>query len=765
MSKKRIARFEQVINNRNIRRNIMKKQAKNSTIKKLKWVTLIALLLASFTFFACDGSDDDGGTNTAPGATDGSLTVDEDTPATGTLSASDADGDALTYSIVTNGTLGTASITDQTTGAYTYTPNQDANGSDSFTFKVNDGTQDSNVATIMVTITVTANNPPVADAGDDQTVDEVTVVGLSGSGNDVEDGTSVTFSWSPPAGSGVVLDDTSSPTPSFTAPAVTQDTQLTFSLIVTDSQGLSNSANVIITVQNVGNLSGYIDDSPVSVDFTALGVDNWSQWGVNAADTNQFLTRKAGVTDSIGPYLALDGTSFPENANSFDDDGTAFNWSGDSGDPVPNGTDETAGVYLTNTSLLNVPTDADGYPGIRLTVPADTSEKTVKVYLAVQSGTATFRAFLSDDSDPGTNDGSALSFEEDIEANSGTKFQVVTLNFGAESDTGKLLTIEYVLKSVVGSGNITLQAITLEAARVATLTINLPGGTITDTTPIVLETATPKAAIKYTADASDPKNSSSSMVYTAPFITLDSNATVQTVRAIAILPGFVDSDEISAQFLVNSSLGASLYGSVSDSPVSVDFTALGVDNWSQWGVNAADTNQFLTRKAGVTDSIGPYLALDGTSFPENANSFDDDGTAFNWSGDSGDPVPNGTDETAGVYLTNTSLLNVPTDADGYPGIRLTVPADTSEKTVKVYLAVQSGTATFRAFLSDDSDPGTNDGSALSFEEDIEANSGTKFQVVTLNFGAVSDTGKLLTIEYVLKSVVGGNITLQAITLN
>jgi hypothetical protein len=255
------------------------------------------------------------------------------------------------------------------------------------------------------------------------------------------------------------------------------------------------------------------------------------------------------------------------------------------------------------------------------------------------------------------------------------------------------------------------------------------------------------------------------MVYTAPFITLDSNATVQTVRAIAILPGFVDSDEISAQFLVNSSPGASLYGSVSDSPVSVDFTALEVDNWSQWGVNAADTNQFLTHKAGVTDSIGPYVALDGTSFPVNANSFDDDGTAFSWSEDSGDPVPNGTDETAGIYLSNTDLTTVPTDADGYPGIRLTVPADTSEKTVKVYLAVQSGTATFRAFLSDDSDPGTNDGSALSFEEDIEANSGTKFQVVTLNFGAVSDTGKLLTIEYVLKSVVGGNITLQAITLN
>src|SRR5207247_6564482 len=43
----------------------------------------------------------------------------------------------------------------------TYTPAANYNGSDSFTFKANDGTVDSNVATVSLTITP-VNDPPVA---------------------------------------------------------------------------------------------------------------------------------------------------------------------------------------------------------------------------------------------------------------------------------------------------------------------------------------------------------------------------------------------------------------------------------------------------------------------------------------------------------------------------------------------------------------------------------------------------------------------------
>ena len=74
------------------------------------------------------------------------------------LDASDADFDDLTYTTVSGPTHGT--VDDCSSGTCTYTPTVGYVGSDNFTWKANDGTSDSNVAT--VSITVDANQPPVA---------------------------------------------------------------------------------------------------------------------------------------------------------------------------------------------------------------------------------------------------------------------------------------------------------------------------------------------------------------------------------------------------------------------------------------------------------------------------------------------------------------------------------------------------------------------------------------------------------------------------
>jgi hypothetical protein len=65
------------------------------------------------------------------------------------LSASDANGDPLTYTIVSGPSSGSLSGTDS---FRTYTPNPGFTGSDNFTFKVNDGTADSNVSTVTITV-------------------------------------------------------------------------------------------------------------------------------------------------------------------------------------------------------------------------------------------------------------------------------------------------------------------------------------------------------------------------------------------------------------------------------------------------------------------------------------------------------------------------------------------------------------------------------------------------------------------------------------
>ena len=59
-------------------------------------------------------------------------------------------GESVNYSIVSNPSNG--SLSNISGSNVTYTPNQNYNGSDSFTYKVNNGSQDSNTATVTLTI-------------------------------------------------------------------------------------------------------------------------------------------------------------------------------------------------------------------------------------------------------------------------------------------------------------------------------------------------------------------------------------------------------------------------------------------------------------------------------------------------------------------------------------------------------------------------------------------------------------------------------------
>ena len=94
--------------------------------------------------------------NDAPVSEDISVTTSEDTSKEITLKATDTEGSDLTYSIVSEPTNGTVTVSGSTA---TYTPSDDYNGSDSFTYKANDGTDDSNTATVSITITAVNDTP------------------------------------------------------------------------------------------------------------------------------------------------------------------------------------------------------------------------------------------------------------------------------------------------------------------------------------------------------------------------------------------------------------------------------------------------------------------------------------------------------------------------------------------------------------------------------------------------------------------------------
>lgn len=78
------------------------------------------------------------------------------------IEASDENGDKLTPSIVSNPTSGTLSKIDTNTNKVTYTPNKDFVGTNTFTYKVNGGTADSNNADVTITVNGPPNSPPKA---------------------------------------------------------------------------------------------------------------------------------------------------------------------------------------------------------------------------------------------------------------------------------------------------------------------------------------------------------------------------------------------------------------------------------------------------------------------------------------------------------------------------------------------------------------------------------------------------------------------------
>ena len=160
------------------------------------------------------------------------------------LSGSDPDGDALTYIIVSSPKHGTLSnIQSSPKPKVTYTPDTDYTGSDSFTFKVNDGFLDSAYATVNIQV-LGSNQIPVAHSASytfnaNSTDNTITLTGSDG------DGDSLTYSLLTPARHGTVSGRAPNLTYTPTAGYVGDDS---FMFIANDGQADSMMAKVNITL-------------------------------------------------------------------------------------------------------------------------------------------------------------------------------------------------------------------------------------------------------------------------------------------------------------------------------------------------------------------------------------------------------------------------------------------------------------------------------------------------------------------------------------
>ncbi|MGB9594874.1 MAG: Ig-like domain-containing protein, partial [Candidatus Poribacteria bacterium] len=207
----------------------------------------------SFTFTVSDGDLESqlakvnikvNPVNDLPIAESQDIVTDEDIPIKITLKGNDIDKDKLIFKIIDqpkNGTL------EGELPEPTYNPNADFNGEDSFTFVVNDGKSDSQIATVNIKINP-VNDPPIAQAKDIETNENITVkIVLSGS--DV-DGDKLEFK---------IVDQIKNGTIEGTLPELTYLPNYAFSgkdsfaYIVSDGKSESKPVTIIIYVKPTVN--------------------------------------------------------------------------------------------------------------------------------------------------------------------------------------------------------------------------------------------------------------------------------------------------------------------------------------------------------------------------------------------------------------------------------------------------------------------------------------------------------------------------------
>ncbi|MGR5335790.1 tandem-95 repeat protein, partial [Vibrio gigantis] len=175
-----------------------------------------------------------------------SFTTDEDTLVSGTLSASDEDGDSLSFSKSTEPSNGTVVIDEN--GDWTYTPNENYNGNDSFTVVVSDGQGGSDTITVNVDVTPVNDAPIGSDVS--VTTDEDTPVSGSLNATDT-DNDQLTFSkGTEPSNGSVVVDENGNWT---YTPDENYNGSDSFTVIVSDGQGGTDTITVDVGVTDVND--------------------------------------------------------------------------------------------------------------------------------------------------------------------------------------------------------------------------------------------------------------------------------------------------------------------------------------------------------------------------------------------------------------------------------------------------------------------------------------------------------------------------------
>lgn len=282
--------------------------------------------------------------NEVPTAANESDSVLEDNVLNGDVSdkTDDADGDTLTHTVEPGDGPSNGTVTMNPDGTYTYTPNANYNGADSFTYTVDDGKGGTDAGTVFLTVTA-VNDDPLAQTGIVSTTNEDTAVNGSVSSTDVDGGAPSYSVFSDPANGSVTMNPDGSYT--YTPNANFNGTD-TFTYAVDDGNGGTDTETVTVTVNPVNDAPVAAGTTPTTNEDTVLNAS------VTATDVDgDALTFALAAQAGNGTVVMNpDGTyTYTPNANFNGTD--SFTYSVSDG----NGGTDTATVSITVNPVNDLP--------------------------------------------------------------------------------------------------------------------------------------------------------------------------------------------------------------------------------------------------------------------------------------------------------------------------------------------------------------------------------------------------------------------------
>ena len=223
--------------------------------------------------------------------------TDEDTATSGTLTVADtADGITPTdFTVAEDGSNGTATI-DASTGAWTYTPNANFNGTDSFTVTVTD--DDGNTETQVIEVTVGQVQDVATFSGDTTgSTDEDTATSGTLTVADTADGITPTdFTVAEDGSNGTATIDASTGAWTYTPNANFNGTD-SFTVTVTDDDGNTETQVIEVTVEPTDSVT------PQSI------VIDGSE--INAVPSSTVVVGRSGNTD-LDDDIVIDNLIGPD---------------------------------------------------------------------------------------------------------------------------------------------------------------------------------------------------------------------------------------------------------------------------------------------------------------------------------------------------------------------------------------------------------------------------------------------------------------------